>query len=220
VQVVTAPPVPGQPPPPVPQLEQWQKQRPGAVWPPPGWVPPACEVEVSTRAVRRGRAYIVTALAKNKSNEPVTLNLPSRCPQGPVVFHGLGEGYDYYGSCAMGACAGPREPERFRLAPGQTVELAAVQIDPGGAGCTVALPEGKHAVTFTVPRAGQVCVGTFASVEGPPAPKPKAPAKPPPRATCPPMPTCGLACPSGEFARDANGCPTCGCVDRRGILQP
>lgn len=218
-QVVSAPPEPGKPPPAVPKLEEWQKQLPGAVWPPPGWVPPACEVEVSTRAVRRGKAYDVVALAKNRAPQAVTLSLPSRCPQGPIVFHGLGDGYDYYRSCAKGACAGPRNPETFTIQPGKTVELAAIEVDPKGGGCTEPLPSGRHSVSFSVPFAGQVCAGTFAVVEGRAAPKPP-PAKPAPKAPCPPAPTCGIACPGGEFARDANGCTTCGCVDRRGVLTP
>jgi hypothetical protein len=219
VQVVTAPPAPGTRPPATPKLEEWQRQRPGAIWPPPGYVPAPCELEVSTKAVRRGKVFDVIALVNNKSGKAVTLSLPSRCPQGPVVFHGLGESYDYYRSCAKGACAGPREPERFTLAPGRTVELAAIEIDPKGDGCTGALPEGRHAISFSLPFAGQVCAGTFASVEGGAASKPT-PAKPEPRAPCPPMPACGIACPGGEFARDANGCTTCGCVDRRGVVPP
>jgi hypothetical protein len=135
------------------------------------------------------------------------------------VFQGLGESYDYYRSCAKGACAGAREPERFTLLPGQTIELATIEVDPKGASCTAALPPGRHTISFSVPLAGQVCAGAFATVEGPAAPK-APPPEPAPRAPCPPMPACGIACPGGEFARDANGCSTCGCVDRRGVLSP
>jgi hypothetical protein len=162
----------------------------------------------------------VTALAKNKSEKPVTLSLPSRCPEGPVAFHGLGERYDYYRSCAKGACAGPREPERFTISPGQTMELAAIEIDPNGGDCTAALPTGRYTVSFSVPFSGQGCAGTFATVDGRAAPKQPPPVKPATRAECPSAPACGIACPGGEYARDDNGCTTCGCLDRRGILSP
>lgn len=160
----------------------------------------------------------VTALAKNKSSKEITLSLPSRCPQGPVVFQGLGDGYDYYGTCAKGACAGPRDPERFTLPSGRTVELAAIEVDPKGGACTPPLPPGRHRISFTVPHGGEVCAGTFATLEVREAPKP--PPEPARKASCPPMPACGIACPGGAFARDANGCPLCGCDERRGVLAP
>jgi len=33
------------------------------------------------------------------------------------------------------------------------------------------------------------------------------------------MPACGIACPSGRFARDENGCPQCGCEKLEAFLR-
>jgi hypothetical protein len=48
-------------------------------------------------------------------------------------------------------------------------------------------------------------------VAPPPPPKP-APARPVKHATCRPQPACGLACPSGAYAHDENGCSLCACA--------
>jgi len=141
-----------------------QRRLPGAVWPPPGHVPPACELELSTKAVRRGPVYEITAVARNKSAHHLTLELPDRCPQGAVVFAGLPGDYDYYRSCTKGACAGPRKPVRFELEPGEELELEAIDVDPGGANCTQPLPKKSYAVSFAVPFAGAVCAGKFAKI--------------------------------------------------------
>jgi len=167
-QVVTAPPKAGDPPPRQPsqvELEQEEKRRRyGAVWPPPGYVEPPCELELSTKAVRRGRVSEITAFARNKSAKPIRLELPSRCPQGPVVFSGLSPEYDYYRSCAKGACGGPRDPVVFEIKPGEQIELEMVEIDPQGANCTAPLPPGTHSITFAVPFAGKSCFGATATV--------------------------------------------------------
>lgn len=167
-EVVTALPEPGTPPrqPSPVELEEEQKRRRyGAVWPPPGYVEPPCELELSTKAVRRGRVSDVTAYARNKSAKPIRLELPSRCPQGPVVFSGLSPEYDYYRSCTKGACGGPRTPVVFEIKPGEQIELEAVEIDPQGANCTAPLPPGTHAITFAVPFAGKSCFGATATVK-------------------------------------------------------
>jgi len=127
-------------------------------------VEPPCALELSTKAKRRGRVFEVVAFARNKTQKPIRLELPSRCPQGPVVFTGLSPEYDYYRSCTKGACAGPRDPIAFEIAPGQQIELEMVEIDPQGAGCTAALPPGKHAITFAVPFAGKSCFASAATV--------------------------------------------------------
>jgi hypothetical protein len=211
-----AQPVPGQSPLLVPE-----RPLPGAIWPPPGYEPSPCELELPTIIGRRGDGYEVVALAHNRTDKPITLELPDRCPQGPVVFVGLSPEYDYYGTCAAGACAGPRDPVRFNLDPGQRIELAAIMVRPGGGGCTQALPPGRHHIGFSVPYRGQTCSRGPAAIEvRDPKPPPRPPTKtaPAPGVTCPPMPACGIACPGGSFARDAQGCPLCGCAERRGVM--
>jgi hypothetical protein len=127
--------------------------------------PPSCAVQLSTVAQQRGSDYDVVARARNLTSEAVTLELPDRCPQGPVVFQGLPGEYDYYVSCAKGACAGPREPLRFRLDPNQEVELTAVAISPGGGNCNQPLAPGRYELGFALAGPPSSCAGSFAVIE-------------------------------------------------------
>src|SRR5690606_37048629 len=95
---------------------------PGAIGPPPR----PCEVRLSMAQKRAGRRVRLVARATNLTQETITLTAPDACPAGPVRFMGLPAGYDYYGTCNAGACRGPRDPVRWTLAPGQTVELASI----------------------------------------------------------------------------------------------
>ena len=91
-------------------LDATSRLRTGAVWPPPGegWTPPPCQLEASTVVRRRASVFEVTARLKNVTSELIVVEMPDRCPQGPAVFSGLPEGYDYYHSCTKGACGGRR----------------------------------------------------------------------------------------------------------------
>jgi hypothetical protein len=112
--------------------------------------------------------------AENVGADALELALPDRCPNGPVDFAGLGAGYDYYGTCNAGACAGTREPRRLTLPAGATQELASVTVHLRGAPpCTKALPAGRHRIVPVVPELGvRTCVvGTVLEVPAPPAPE-------------------------------------------------
>jgi hypothetical protein len=212
-------PPPGSPAPVAP--DDYTQRLPGAIWPPPGYVEPRCELELSTVSERRAQGYTVTARVKNLTSKAITFELPDRCPRGPVAFvGGLGPSYDYYGTCTMGACAGPRPPIRFTAPAGATIDLAQVEIASGRAACSEPLPSGRHTVGFSLPVQIPTCNRSFATIDGPPAPPEKKPdlpkTRPDPGVVCPPMPTCGIACPGGFQARDARGCLLCSCVDLRG----
>lgn len=179
--VVTAPSAePSAPPPAVPGPPPLEKL-PGAVWPPPGgWDPPPCELESSTTLVKRGAAYEVRAQLRNLTKKELEVEAPDRCPQGPAVFHGLSEGYDYYGACTAGACAMPREPVRFSLAPGQSLVVATVVIEPAGKSCNAPLAPGKYVLSFGISTGYRLCEGSAAEFEqaGPPEkPRPQSAAK-------------------------------------------
>jgi hypothetical protein len=95
------------------------------------------------------------ARAKNLTSTPLELTLKDRCPGGEVQFSGLGHGYDYYRTCAMGACPGGRPPKVFALPPGATVDISSPNIDPDGAGpCNEPIAAGKYELTFTLPLEG------------------------------------------------------------------
>lgn len=196
-----------------------ERPYPGAVWPPPGgWNPPPCEIEASTVLVTRGAVYEITARLRNRSTKPIEVVAPDRCPQGPAYFHGLGENYDYYGTCAAGACAAPRPSVRLRIPAGKSLDVATIRVDPAGNGCNPPLEPGAYAVSFGIPNQSAFCGGPAAQFERksptPPA-RPVAPAK-----KCPPQPACGIACPGGDFARDENGCSTCGCAKGPSAIAP
>lgn len=175
--VVTAPsPAPSAPQPHVMGPTPIEKL-PGAVWPPPGgWDPPPCELETSTTLVKRGAAFEVSARLRNLSKKVLEIEAPDRCPGGPAVFHGLGQGYDYYATCTAGACAGPRDPVRLTLAPGQSIVVATLVIEPAGQTCNAPLAPGKYTLSFGIPSGYRLCGGPAAQFEhaGPPQ-KPRPP---------------------------------------------
>ena len=160
---------------------------------------------------RRGKVYEVTARLRNLTKEALVVEMPDRCPQGPAIFHGLRDGYDYYVSCMKGACMGGRPPIRHSIPAGQTIDVESIEINPVDGNCNTPLEPGSYRLSFAFQTPLRLCGGPTATLEvRPPATKPPPPAKP--TKPCPPMPTCGIACPGGEFARDADGCSTCGCV--------
>ena len=183
---------------------------PGAIAETPGWTPPPCELETTAVVRRTGATFHVSAMMRNLTKVKLELTLPDRCPSGPANFSGLRDGYDYYAACASGACATPRPELRYTLAPGQAVEITSLEIDPKQTSCNAVLTAGHYSLGFSVQTVRRVCggkPGEFEVVEA--KAKPLPPAKP--RAPCPRGPACGIACPGGRFAHDANGCSVCGC---------
>jgi hypothetical protein len=179
----------------------------GALAPPPR----PCQVRLSLVRKTVGRRVRLVARATNLTRAPLTLTLPDACPGGAIRFFGLPASHDYYEVCNAGACPGPREARALTLAPGQTVALASIVIDPRGTSCNPPLPPGEHAVGFSLPGGLATCGPaevTLAVAVARPAPH-VAPA-PRPRRRCPPLPACGIGC-NGPQARDANGCVLCAC---------
>ncbi|MFW6051146.1 MAG: hypothetical protein ACODAU_08225 [Myxococcota bacterium] len=137
--------------------------------------PATAQASVECRLVVRAHArpdggplsHRLWVTAENVGDAPVELTLPDRCPDGPVDFRGLAEGYDYYGTCSAGACPGPREPKRMSLPPGASEELASTTVHLRGAPpCTEGLAEGRHRIVPVVPDLGvPTCVvGTVLEV--------------------------------------------------------
>ncbi len=189
------------------------KPPPGAIWPPPGgWTPPPCVLESTAKVTRRGALFHVSAMLRNLTNEQLELELPDRCPQGAAQFSGLPAGFDYYGSCVAGACAEPRSNVHLSLAPGQALELAAIDIDPKQTSCNAPLPPGQYQLGFGIATNLRVCGGNPGKIEisaRPSKPVSATPAKP--KGPCQPWPACAIACPGGRYAHDENGCAICGC---------
>jgi hypothetical protein len=195
-----------------------QRRFPGAMWPPPGYVEKhePCQLETVTNVARRGAVYLLTARVKNVTKSKLDVSVPDRCPQGPAAFQGLRAGYDYYAACTKGACAGPREPRRFTLAPGESMEIAAVEIEPARSQCDGALEPGSYTMSFSFETPLKLCTGQLPVLE---VPSPK-PAVRKPSGPCPPQPACGIACPGGAFAVDENGCTQCACAERTPSIGP
>lgn len=150
------------------------------------------------------------ALLRNLTKARLEIDTPDQCPRGPANFGGLPEGFDYYMSCTAGACL-PRSAQHFSLAPGQSVQVAAIEIDPKQTSCNAPLAPGHYDLGFNLQAKQGVCGGKQGAIDvaAPAAastPKPSK-SKPP----CPRGPACGIACPSGRYAHDANGCSVCAC---------
>ena len=184
---VVPPPAPG--PPSVPSdpgsmnPDGTSRLRTGAVWPPPGEdsTPPPCQLEALTVARRRASVFEVTARLKNVTSDALVVEMPDRCPQGPAIFSGLPEGYDYYHSCTKGACGGRRAPIRHSIAAGQSLEIDAIEIDPAGAGCNRPLAPSDYSLGFSFQTPLRVCGGANAklSVRASAQKQPKTPPEPP-----------------------------------------
>ena len=190
----------------------------------------ALRLSVTERAPLERRVEVV---AENRRKEPITFELPERCPNGLVDFTGLGEGYDYYGTCTAGACFRPNSAVTITLAPGERRPLVETTLFLGGQEpCRKALPSGRFALAAVPPRGSvEICSETViidvpssapapaaplvvAPSHSPVAPAPALSAKPapatpklPPGAECSTMSDCVLSCP------DAPGCCgfPCGC---------
>jgi hypothetical protein len=115
-----------------------------------------CQVMLVIEADKTKLAGPVTLLAraKNLTAKPLELTLADRCPGGEAHFSGLEtqDGYyDYYHTCAMGACAGGRPPIVIPLPPGEIVDISSAQIDPdGGRPCNGPIAAGTYKLSFSV----------------------------------------------------------------------
>jgi hypothetical protein len=108
----------------------------------PGIQPPRhCTLVLRAQLVRENRVrYGLTGIAENRTDAPLSFTLPDRCPQGELDFTGLPAGYDYYRWCTKGACAGPRRPLAFQLAPREKRVIVATTLSvDGSAPCSIAL---------------------------------------------------------------------------------
>jgi hypothetical protein len=188
-----------------------------------------CDVVVRTtaRALSPTRVRLLVT-AENAGGAPATVELPDRCPHGPIDFEGLGPTFDYYGTCAAGACLARGAGSRVTLSPGQTLSLVEVDVALDGPGCSAPAPPGRHLVRAIPPRTSAPACSVGATVEvaatprAPPNPSPA----PAPRVTpAPPEPGAPSARdPSDPYACDGPGqcmlaCPeapgccgwSCGC---------
>lgn len=148
------------------------------------------------------------------------ITLRHACPGGPLSFVGLGQGFDYYGTCNMGACIEPDAQTRLLVpAGGQTITVASLSWPEAGDGCRAKLEPGRYDINgfgeLVAPEGSSLCGLAHTRLEIPAPPKPPTPAH-----RCPPMPTCGLACEGGAFARDENGCSRCACADEPWGTRP
>jgi hypothetical protein len=93
-------------------------------------LPAGCHVELraQVRPLDDGR-FAVRAVARNRTDRTLVFHFRPRCPGGDITFQGLRPGYDFYGTCAMGACM-PQAPREVRLSPGASTGLAMATIDP------------------------------------------------------------------------------------------
>jgi hypothetical protein len=154
---VTPEPVTPEPVMPEPQLEP-EPEHEQASDTPEGEVPDACQVMLVLEAhgdKKLVKPVTLLARAKNLTTKPLELTLKDRCPGGEAQFSGLGDAYDYYATCAMGACAGGRPPRVIALPPGETVDISSTDIDPDGdAPCNEPIAARKYELTFTLPLEG------------------------------------------------------------------
>jgi hypothetical protein len=167
-------------------------------------------------------------VAENLTNASLRIELPNRCPNGPITFEGLTPGYDYYGTCNAGACPGEQPPQVFQLAAGKREALAVTVIDVRGAEpCTKLVSPGTYLIGAVAPSIGvPVCV-TKAELKVKhdmlvPPPNPRPAPKPSPIASeqVPEPLRCTQSSDCMVFCPEPPGCCTspCGCksaINRR-----
>lgn len=178
--------------------------------------PNSCVAQLELTAELVGDEVKLRATLASNSDSSVNVTLHSPCPGGPVAFTGLGEGFDYYGTCNAGACQETDEPLTVFLPAGRgKVEIASTFFPISGDACRPPLEGGSHHLygqaQVIAPEGATICGSAFTKLILPEAKKKARP----PGATCPPQPVCALGCPSGGFARDENGCFLCACAGRR-----
>jgi hypothetical protein len=111
-----------------------------------------CQVMLRLEVQGSQRMRTLRVYGQNLTATPLSFEVPERCPRGLVDFEGLGPGYDYYGTCAAGACAGWPATRRITLAPAQPQPLAEghIYLD-GHAPCTTPLAAGKYRLRASIP---------------------------------------------------------------------
>ena len=158
-------------------------------------VDPGCAVvfHANWTSTDDGRRAL-SVVDENVSPHGVEFVLPDRCPTGAVDFEGLPAGFDYYGTCNMGACPGPRSPQHVSLDPGGRRQIAQALVDVAASACNRALAPGYYQVRPVLPVIGvAACVeaaGLDLRGEMPPAigPAPRpAPPTPPAVSVSPPI---------------------------------
>jgi hypothetical protein len=92
----------------------------------------------------------LTGTIENVSGRELTLTVANPCPDGLVTFDGLGDGYDYYGSCQAGDCLDSGEPVAYTLVPGETL-VETVTIATGGDSCNAALSPQDYVIGGDLP---------------------------------------------------------------------
>ena len=95
-------------------------------------------------------SVVVDAIVSNVSGELLELALEEPCPDDIVSFTGLGEGYDYYGSCAAGDCATSGERVLWTLEAEESLSLYTT-VTVGGDSCNEALPSGDYVISADLP---------------------------------------------------------------------
>ncbi|MFO7180925.1 MAG: hypothetical protein DIU78_019650 [Pseudomonadota bacterium] len=112
----------------------------------------ACTIVLSIDIQEFGRTRKLRVQARNRTGTTVSFDVPERCPNGPIDFEGLGPGYDYYGTCASGACVGWAPTRRITIAPHdvRTLAEAMVMLD-GREPCTKPLAPGRYVVRPIAP---------------------------------------------------------------------
>ena len=73
------------------------------------------------------RTVTITAVAENLTGKPLEITFGDNCPAGSVQFSGAGDGYDYYGTCAAGACSPERPKTHTITIPSIAVEVSELE---------------------------------------------------------------------------------------------
>jgi hypothetical protein len=93
-------------------------------------------------------ALVATIYASGDSTQRFAI--VDRCPNGAVVWDGLGEGFDYDGICVAGDCSTYGESIEYTLIPGDTLTVET-SIFPGGSECTSPLAPGVYTISGHLP---------------------------------------------------------------------
>lgn len=114
--------------------------------------PSDCQVLLRVELQERDANVSVRVLARNLTPEPLTFELPERCPNGLIDLVGLGPGYDYYQTCNKGACQGFPPARRVKLSPGQEQILTGAHVSlQGKAPCTKPLSGTRFEIGAVAP---------------------------------------------------------------------
>lgn len=94
------------------------------------------------------------AVATNVSGGTLDVAMIEQCPAGQALFSGLGDGFDYYGTCVMGACEDSGQTFVETLVPGGALTVE-VSVPLGGGTCNAAVDPGAYSLTFALPLVGE-----------------------------------------------------------------